>query len=151
MLLTEDFWEFTRELLSGKTDKIRRGNHSDVIEDEVPQLFIGSCKVHRYGYRDERPEDVDGHGNMACRPETYSCKVPWVYPRSTTLSIRMDALRDLVSIVIEDGHMRMMSMVYWLFFRLLNRIGYTNVLLLGIFLGNGPFLPSKSAKHCVAK
>ena len=63
----------------------------------------------------------------------------------------MDASRDLVSIVIEDGHMRMMSMVYWLFSRLLNRIGYTNVLLLGVLLGNGPLLPSKSAKHCVAK
>lgn len=77
--------------------------------------------------------------------------MPWVYPSPTTLSIRMDAFRDLVSIVVEDGHVRMMSMVHWLFSHLLNRIGYTNVLLLGVFLGNGPLLPSKSAKHCVAK
>ena len=151
MLLTEDFWKLACELLSGKTDEVRRGNHRNVIEDEVPQLLIRSCKVHHYGCRYERPEDVDHHGHMTCRPETYSCKVPWMYPRPTTLSIRMDASRDLVSIVIEDGHMRMMSMVYWLFSRLLNRIGYTNVLLLDVLLGNGPLLPSKSAKHCVAK
>ena len=63
----------------------------------------------------------------------------------------MDASRDPMSIVIEDGHVRMMSIVRRLFSRLLDRIGYTDVLLLGIYFGTGPFLPSKSAKHCVAK
>ncbi len=119
-LLTKDFWKLASELLSRKTDEVRRGNHCDVIEDEVPQLLIRPCKVHCYGCRYERPEDVDHHRHMACRPETYSCKVPWVYPRPTTLSIRLDASGDLVSIVIEDGHVRMVSMVHWLFSRLLN-------------------------------
>lgn len=112
MLLTKDFWKLASELLSRKTDEVRRRNHCNVIEDEVPQLLIRSCKMHCYGCRDERPEDIDHHGHMACRPETDSCKVPWVYPRSTTLSIRLDASRDLVSIVIEDGHVRMVSMVH---------------------------------------
>ena len=150
-LLTKDFWKLASELLSRKTDEIRRGHHCNVIEDEVPQLLIRSCKVHCYGCRYERPEDIDHHGHMACRPETDSCKVPWVYPRPTALPIRLDASRDLMSIVIEGGHMRMVSMVHWLFSHLLNGMGYTNVLLLDVFLGIGPLLPSKSAKHCVAK
>ena len=59
MLLTKDFWKLACELLSSKTDKVRRGNHCNVIEDEVPQFLIGSCKMHHNSCRYERPEYVD--------------------------------------------------------------------------------------------
>ena len=93
------------EFLPCESNQVCGGDHGDVIQDEGPQMLIWSREVESNGRRYERPEGIGNHGQMACGPKTYPCEVPWVYPGSATLTIRLDPLRNLVAIVIEYGRM----------------------------------------------
>lgn len=104
--LTKDFGQFARQLLPSKPDQVRRGHHSDVIQRESPQvqglrLVVRPRKMYGDGGGDERPQHVDELGRRTAGAKTDANEVPRVDPTSPALTVRVDALRDLVAIVIE--------------------------------------------------
>ena len=113
---------------------------------------IRTDEVNGYGSRHEGPQKVDQLGSCTAGAEANSEEVERVNPFAATLSFRLDALCDLMSIVIISwevgqvwhvGHVMVILLVWEIV-----RLGYADVLLLCTTILGGCCL-SLSAEHCI--
>lgn len=107
--LTNNFRQFSCQLLSGKSNQVCSRDHGDVIQDEAPHVQVWPSVMDGNCRRNERPKSIDHHRHMTCGAETDPQKMPRVYPGSSTFTIWLDAPCNLVPIVVEDWHMHVVG------------------------------------------
>lgn len=68
---TQNLGQLLGQFTPCKTQQIGRRNHSNVIDTENPDMEVGTGKMQGDGGGDERPEDVDDHGQGTGAAETH--------------------------------------------------------------------------------
>ena len=120
----EDLGDFTGEFGTSEADHVGGGDHGDVVGDEdgempfrackvlrislgnlVPIRYMNVCTYQRNGNRNNRPQHVDKHTKLAVALEANLQELERMHTPPAALALGLNALRNLVSIVVEAREM----------------------------------------------
>lgn len=98
---TSNLGKFPCEFLASEADQVGRRHHSNVGTNEDPQLVLRVVEIQHQCRNGKRPQDVGPFTGSTRGAPADGGHLPRIHPATSALSIRLDARRDTVSLVID--------------------------------------------------